>query len=362
MRRGYCRPYALASLARPEMNSFAVLPARRPLRAVLMPLIVNDEFHDFAREHRLPPCALSFLMLAGSWSARNSRSGFVPNSMLADFSDDFAQAEGTLCSAGILKRVKAGVRIVEGNGVTVVNAKDVSRDIERERAEAEARRAAWRAKKQGQRAAKKAEQHARIAAGVPAPSPGTNNDVPPENPGNLRKPQVEDGRVPWDIAGTSQGTAKTTASDNQDQGSGQNQSPGVNQPNARTREAASPETVSLVAAGISKKLKRVVTEAEACRAIDAWDRRAEAAGKVVYGPEKFYPTCIRRERDLEAIIAPPLPGAPAEWLEFGAAPEPAPGAHLFEPSGDPYDTACSRPGCGLPEKNTRVHLPEAKTG
>jgi hypothetical protein len=198
--------FALIRVARLEMTPVAVLSASRIPGAALMPFIVDDEFHVFAREHRLPPCALSFLMLAGPWSARESRSGFVPNSMLADFSDDFAQAEGTLCSAGILKRVKAGVRIVEGHGLTVVNAKDVSRDTERERAEAEERREAWRLKKQGQRASKRAAKHERIAAGVPGVSPEETVDVPRENPGHPKKPQVKAGYVPGDIVGTSRGT------------------------------------------------------------------------------------------------------------------------------------------------------------
>jgi len=353
----------LARVMFPEMTCRALFFPPPRSGTVLMPFTVDDEFHVFARERCLPPCALSFLMLAGSWSARESRSGFVPNSMLADFSDDFAQAERTLCSAGILKRVKAGVRIVEGHGVTVVNAKDVHRDSQRQEAEAEERRATWRGKKQRQREVRKAGQRERIAAGVPVMSPGTNADVPPENPGNGGKPQVSGRDVPGDITGTSPGTAKTTSSDYQDPSQSVGvKSIGVDLSNARPREVPSPETLALVVAGISKKRKRATTEAEACRAIAEWDRRAEEAGKVVHDPAKFYPTCIRREGDLEAIIAPPPPAPRPEWLELGQAPDPAPGAHLFEPSADPYDTACSRPGCGLPEKNTRVHLPEAKTG
>jgi len=171
-----------------------------------MPLIVDDEFHVFARERRLPPCALSFLMLAGSWSARESRSGFVPNSMLADFSDDFAQAEGTLCSAGILKRVKAGVRIIEGRGLTVVNARDVTRDAEREEAEAERKREQERARKQRQREREKAERADRMSADVTPMSRGTSVDVTPEKTRERKKPQVNPNDVPRDIGVTSRGT------------------------------------------------------------------------------------------------------------------------------------------------------------
>ncbi len=352
-------PFALnPALAFPEMTPLAFLVASRSCGTVLMPLIVDDKFHVFARERSLPPCALSFLMLAGSWSAQESRSGFVPNSMLADFSSDFAQAEGTLCSAGILKRVKGGVRILEGRGLTVVNAKDVSRDIDRERAEAEERREAWRLKKQGQRAVKRAEKRERIAAGVPAVSPGESVDVPRENPGHLKKQQVNGSSVPGDSPGTSPGTAKTSASDDQNLFIGVKSKSGVNQNNARASEAPSPGTLALVVAECSKLLRRPVTEAEACRAIDVWDRRAEASGKVIHDPVKFYPACAEREhklRKLEAILAAPESDALTQWRELGQAPEPPPGAHVFMPSGVAFDESCMHPGCVVPEKN-KIHL------
>jgi hypothetical protein len=183
-----------------------------------VPFIVDDEFQVFARERRLPPCALSFLMLAGPWSARESRSGFVPNSMLADFSDDFAQVERTLCSAGILKRVKGGVRIVGGHGVTVVNAKDVTRDAEREEAEVERKRELERTRKQRQRDREKAERAERMSAGVTPMSRGTSTDVTPEKTEIPKKPQVKGDDVPRDIGVTSRVTPQKDASDlNHDQ-------------------------------------------------------------------------------------------------------------------------------------------------
>lgn len=358
-----CAPFALIRPAFPEMISVAVLPAPRVPGVVLMPFTLNDSFDDFAREHHLPDCAVSFLSRAGTWSARASKSGFAPSTMHAEFSDDSDQAVRVLLAAGAVRRVKAGIRFNESPCWTLVNAKDVSRDNERRQAEAEELRAHWRGKKQRQRSAVKAEQRKRIASGVPPLSPGTNADVPPENPGNPKKRQVNGTNVPGDIGGTSPGTAKKTASDYQDpsQSSGVG-AVGVDLINTRAREGPSPETLAFVVARISKKRKRPVSEDEARRAIGIWDRRAEAAGKVIHEPEKFYPTCVERERDLEAILAPPLPAAPPEWLELGRAQDPAPGAHLFEPTGNPFDTACSRAGCGLPEKNTRVHVPEAKTG
>lgn len=108
----------------------------------LMPLIVDDAFYEFAREHRLPDCSVSFLMRAGSWSARNSRSGFVPATMLADFSDDPDQVKRTLCAAGLLERVDGGWRIAGGHGITVVNAVDVAAKAAEAEAVAETERSA----------------------------------------------------------------------------------------------------------------------------------------------------------------------------------------------------------------------------
>jgi hypothetical protein len=322
-----------------------------------VPLIVDDAFYEYAREHGLPGCSVSFLMLAGSWSARNSRSGFVPSSMLADFSDDPEQAERTLKAAGLLRRVKAGVRIIEGCGLTVVNACDVSRDIEQDKAEAEEQRAAWRVNKQRQRDAKKAGQAARIAAGVPGMSPGTNADVHPESPGKTGKPQVSGDDVPGDIAGTSPGTAKKTASDNQDQ----DQSPGVGLINAGAgagaREAPPPGAVAFVVAETAKKAKRIVATAEALRAIAAWDRRAEEAGKVIHDPVRFYGTCVKRERDIEAVLAPPPDPL---WTELGTAPDPVPGAHPYER--DQRTGVCTQEDCQMPEHHARHQYQGVRTG
>ena len=63
--RTRCPTFALIRVARLEMTPVAVLSASRIPGAALMPFIVDDEFHVFARERSLPPCALSFLMLAG---------------------------------------------------------------------------------------------------------------------------------------------------------------------------------------------------------------------------------------------------------------------------------------------------------
>lgn len=341
----HCRPPDPLTAPRvtPEYPVVSFLPLpRKP--GVAVPFTFTDAFDDFAREHKLPDCAVSFLSRAGTWSARASKSGFAPSTMHAEFSSDPDQAVRLLLAAGAVRRVKAGVRITESPCWTMVNAKDVTRDAEREQAEAGERRAAWRGRKQRQRDAEKAEHRDRIAAGISGTSRGTNADVTPENPGNAKNPQVSGDDVPRDMGVTSRGTAKKTASDYQDQ----NQSPGVNPVNARAGEAPDPAIVTLVTGLLAKRAERIVSAAEACRAIAAWDKRAEKAGKAVRDPVKFYKTCAGKERDLVAILAPP---AGPQWEELGTAPEPLQVTHAFEPSGIAYDRSCMHPGCGLPEKN-----------
>lgn len=349
-------PFPLPPRNDPEMTPSAPPSPPPPAGAVLMPFTLNESFDDFAREHRLPDCAVAFLSRAGTWSARASRSGFAPSTMHAEFSDDPARAVQALLAAGAVRRVKAGIRITESPCWTLVNARDVHRDSERHEAEAEARRAKWRDDKQRQRDARKAGQRERIAAGVPAMSTGTNPDVHRENPANPGKPQVNGSDVQVDIARTSTRTTMTAASDDQDQ----DQSSGVSPVNARARDAPSPRTIARVTAGISKKLRRPATEADACRAIAEWDRRASTAGEVIHDPDRYYSTCIRREKDLDAITAPPPPAPPPEWL----APLHPPGlaVHVFEPDPSPFVAACARPGCGLGKANARHVKQEADTG
>ncbi len=108
-----------------------------------MPLIIGDLFSAFSREHRLPGCAVSFVTNAGSWSALNSRSGFVPSTMLADFTDDPDQAVRTLCAAGVIERARGGVRFAEDCPVvTVVNAADAEQEAAEQRAAEDAERSA----------------------------------------------------------------------------------------------------------------------------------------------------------------------------------------------------------------------------
>jgi hypothetical protein len=107
-----------------------------------VPFIVDDAFYDDPAVCGLPDCSVAFLMLAGSWSARNSHSGFVPSSMLARFTSAPDLVTRTLQAAGFLKRAPGGGwQIVEGRGVTVVDAASVTAETTRQDAAAEAERA-----------------------------------------------------------------------------------------------------------------------------------------------------------------------------------------------------------------------------
>lgn len=334
----------------PEMTpvgfTFPPLPADR---GVAVPFTIDDSFFDTFGG--IPDCSVSFLSRAGAWSARTSHSGFVPTWALAQLSGDPDQALKPLISAGIVRRVRNGIRIAEGIGLTVVNVSDVLRDIEREDAAAAEQRKAWRIKKRGQRREKIAERRGHIAAGVPGTSPEENVNVPPDSPEKRKKPQVGGNNVPGDIAGTSPGTHQIDRS---------NQSSSwVGQINAGAREAPDSAIITLVMDLAAKKAGRITSGAEARRAIAVWDKRAEDAGKVIHDRAKFYETCAKRERDIEAVLAPPPNPL---WVELGTAPEPVPGGHLYEPDPSPFADSCSRPGCGLPKKNAHHTNQEANTG
>ena len=311
-----CPPFVLIpALAYPEMTSVAVLPASRLPGTVLMPFIVSDDFYDDPDVCGLPACSLSFVMLAGPWSARNSTSGVVPSKMFARFADDPDQAVPPLLAAGIAERAKGGgVRLAEGRGLTVVNAADVA-------AEAAKVREAAKERQRRSRANRAESRREKLNAA---------NDVT------------------CDIPALSHVTAEIDRSD-------QSQSIGVNPVDAHARDAWPPEVATAAVTDASKKAGRIVSEAEALRAVSVFDARAKRRGRDVHDRVQFNRACFKRERDIEAILAPPL--AP-EWLDLGTAPEPPPGAHRFEPSGSPYDKACARAGCGVPEGN-RIHVKEA---
>jgi hypothetical protein len=326
------------------------------LEVAPVPLIVDDAFYEYAREHSLPDCSVSFLMLAGSWSARNSRSGFVPSTVLADFSDDPDLITRTLSAARIVRRVSGGVRITEGRGLTVVNASDVLRDIERDKASAEQRRAVERERKRRYRTAKAAERREDSVPRVPPESRGTSTGVPPGvppgSPGNPGKPQVTSTDVPRDICGTSRGTSRgTPASDDQDPDQDQS---GVNQVSqlrdrfARTREH--PDVINAAIEELCPKAGCVVTEDQAGRALGIIERRARNSRTSVLTDWADYArTAIRRERDVWAeMLCPPA----AELEVIHAAPDPADAdRHEFKPGG--LEGRCLE--CDFPKFNRRFH-------
>lgn len=332
----FCPPFTLTRTARLEMTRCAAFPPPSLPGTVLMPFVVDDEFHVFARERRLPPCALSFLMLAGSWSARESRSGFVPNSMLSDFSDDFAQAEGTLCSAGILKRVKAGVRIVEGHGLTVVNARDVTRDAEREEAEAARKREAERTRKQRQREREKAGRAERMSAGVTPASGETSTDVPPEKTGKREKPQVSPSDVPRDIGVTSRGTESPSRARARQDDFDFDPREGVSQSksDARASDADDPELVTVVANAICAEASFLPGDDQARAVIRMFEERARKAGTVIRNKAAYYAKVVANEPDLwNGVLLPKPPPAaaePAPWVPPVLAVR-DPDQHEFDP-------------------------------
>jgi len=127
-----------------------------------MPLIVEDGFDETVREYAIPHLSVSFVTQAGAWSARKSRSGFVPSTMLAEFTDDADRDMGPLIAAGIVRRGKKdGMQIIPGRGLTVVNADEV----EAKKAKV---RESGRERSQRLRDRRKAEQAEAIRNALPA--------------------------------------------------------------------------------------------------------------------------------------------------------------------------------------------------
>lgn len=124
--RPACRSLALIPPpAHPEMTPIAVLPSL-PDWQVAVPFIVADDFYDDPEVWGLPECALSALMLVGPWSARNNQSGFIPAKVLARFSTDPELVVKALLEARIIEAAKGDWRIIEGRGLTVVNAAEAA--------------------------------------------------------------------------------------------------------------------------------------------------------------------------------------------------------------------------------------------
>jgi hypothetical protein len=327
-----------------------------------MPFIVDDSFYD-GIGGSLPDCSVAFLNRAGHWSARNSESGFVPAWALARFSDDPGQAVQPLFSAGIAERAKkGGIRILEGNGITIVNARDVVRQAEAEEADLARKREQGRVRAQRKRDKDKAARLAAMTEGVtryenaaPGKQQAASADVTQESrakevgvtryePDGRKKPQVKHKSVTRYEAGSSRVTPPIeTDRSNQDQ------SVGVAQVNAGAREH--PAVVASVVAKLREKTARDdVGESEALHTMQVIRKRAEEAGKVIRSP-RYFLTAIDNEVDLYAEMLPPPPQA-AQWTALADAPE---GAHPFNP-----DTRSGVSGvcldCPMGEHN-RIHLP-----
>jgi len=291
---------------------------------VAVPLIIEDNFCEIVREFAIPPCSVSSVTQAASWSACNSRSGFVPGTMVALFTDDAARDEGPLIAAGIVKRArKGGWQVVPGRGLTVVNASEVAEKVTRDKAEAERKREEWNLRKRRQRDGEKAERAGRMAAGVTQKSRGKAADVTRDQMKIVKKQQVSSGHVTRDIGVTSRVTPPIDRSNQS--------SSGVGQIDARAREDAAAIAVAIPAL-CEATGRDDVTEADALRAIGVIRERAEAAGKKIRGPG-YYRKAILDEDDPYAELllppAPPLSERPADPVLPGKPhafnPDPTPG-------------------------------------
>lgn len=169
-----------------------------------MPLTVEDDFYEIVREFAIPYRSVSSVTQAGSWSSRNSRSGFVPSTVLADITDDPDRDMGPWIAVGVVKRAKGGYRIIGGRGLTVVNAADVEAKAAKTRADNSER-------KRRSRERLRVEQAGKIYAALPVTdvtqeSRSTNADVTRGKAGKRKKHQASASEVTRDIGVTSRGT------------------------------------------------------------------------------------------------------------------------------------------------------------
>jgi hypothetical protein len=316
-----------------------------PLDGVAVPFNISDAWYDDLGAS-LPDCSVAFLNRACAWTARNSKSGFVPSSQLARLTGDPDLVTRTLRAAGIIRPVKGGGwRIITGNGITIVNASDEAEQVTRDMAEAERQRDMARERKRRQRAGETAERQERMTVGVTPMSRVTTADVTRDQTGIRKKPQVNDGHVTRDIGVTSRVTPPIDRSD-LDQSSS-----GVGQSDAHARD---PALLRIVAAGFSKRAGRIIGDAEAAQVIVTLTKRAEDAGTVIGRPRKYFAASVKNEADVEMLLI----GDPPSMQEILAEPvtEPPPGGHAFVPG---VQDRCKV--CELPEANRREHPEEART-
>ncbi len=343
-------PYA------PEMTplGFPYCPPPASREVALMPLIMGDDFDEIVREFAIPPCSVSLATQAGTWSARHSRSGFAPGTVLASFADDPDEAMGPLVAAGIAKRAKkGGMQIINGHGLTVVNKADD--EAERDRV-----REAGRERSQRLRDRRKAERAEAIRAALPVTAGATREagSVTPTKRSAKQKPQVTDVSVTRYESRTSRVTpGPSHARADFDLDFDLDQSPGVSQVsqsgviNAGAREEAR-AVIAAVIDAVCAKDGRVIDAAEAAAACARIRARPKTPRKL-RNPVKYFTTVIENEEDLYAELLdepPPLRVILSE-------PPPAPAGALHEFVRDPATGACAE--CEMPRSNTSKHA-EAK--
>jgi len=314
-------------------------PYALPLAGVAVPFNISDAWYDDLGAS-LPDCSVAFLNRACAWTARNSKSGFVPSSQLARLTGDPDLVTRTLRAAGIIRPVKGGGwRIIAGNGITITNASDEAEQVTRDKAEAERQRDMARERKRRQRAGETAERQERIAVGVPPMSRGTTADVTRDQTEIRKKPQVKVSHVTRDTGGTSRVTPQIDRSDQS--------SSGVSQSDTYARD---PKLLRVVAAEFSKQAGRIIGDPEAAAVIRTLAKRAEDAGTVIRDPEKYFTRSIRRAADVELLLL----GDPPPVAEILAEPIPEPahaaGAHPFVEGDVGFCKICQ-----APEKNRLRH-------
>lgn len=322
----------------PVVPPYPLLPA--VCGVALMPVTFDDDFYETIREFAIPPSSVSYVMQVSLWSARNSRSGFAPATVRADFTDDPDRDEGPLFAAGIVRRArKGGIQIVEGRGVTIVNASDA----EAKRAKA---RESGRERAQRHRDKQKAGLGDAIRKALPVTpaSRGEPGSVTPTKRVTGRKPQVSGASVTR-YAGTSSRVTPPSDRSDLDQSSS-----GVSQVNARA--CADPAVIAAVIKTVAGRIDRIITAEGALAAIGRAIARPKTP-KRIFDPEKYLTAVFENEEDLYAELLCP----PAAALEAALAePDPdRPDTERHPYVEDPRTGACK---CDKPKFNWRHELPE----
>jgi hypothetical protein len=298
-----------------------------------MPLIVEDDYYEIIREFTIPDRSVSSMTQAGSWSARNSRSGFVPSTVLADITDDPDRDAGPWIAAGVVKRAKGGVRFIGGRGMTVVNAADVEAKTARTRA-------ANNERKQRSRERLRAEQAGKIHAALPVTdvtpkSHPKSADVTGGKAGKQKKSQVSAPGVTRDIGVTSRVTPGPSRAGARQDDFDLDPREGVSQSrsDARESDADDPELVTVVANAICAEASFLPGDDQARAVIRIFEDRARKAGTVIRSKPAYYAKVVVNEPDLwNGVLLPKPPPAAAE-----SAPWASPALTAWDPEHHEFD-------------------------